>query len=175
MATVVVSYSRTENNDRVAAQLSRKLGARQVRLTEDKPKTVGSIALDMLFQRTPAVQADLSNVGTGDFVVFVGPVWMGRPASTLRKSFRTLAPRLESYAFVSVCGGAGANPKLADDLARRLGKHPVLLKELPLATLLPSEPKPTPAMTSAYRITDEQAESFAESLLPSLRKVLKRA
>lgn len=175
MATVVVSYSRTANNDRLAAQLTKKLGGRHVRVTEPKPRTIGTIALDMMLQRTPSAEADLGRIGTGDFVVFVGPVWMGRPASPLRRSFRTLGPRIESYAFVTVCGGAGPNPRLVADLTKRMGKAPTLLKELPVAGLLPAQPKPTAAVTSSYLLSDEEANSLAESLMPSLRKERDRA
>lgn len=170
MATIVISYSYTANNDLLASHLSRKLGARQIRLTEPKPRTMGTIALDMLFQRTPPAQADLTNVGTGDFVVFVGPVWMGRAASPLRHTFRTLRSRVKSYAFLSVCGGAGPNPRLETDLTKRMGKEPAYLKELPIVSLLPHEPKPTRQMTSSYHITDQEAQAMTETVLPALRK-----
>jgi hypothetical protein len=64
------------------------------------------------------------------------------------------------YAFISISGGAdGPNPKLAGELEKRAGTEPGALIDLHIADLLPSDPKPTRKITSAYRINSEDIEN----------------
>jgi hypothetical protein len=96
------------------------------------------IVIDILFNRTPAVNLTVDKMKDYDLVIFIEPVWMGHVATPLRGYFKHLKARLGRYAFVSISGGAdGANPKLADELNKRLGKSPVALIDLHIVDLLP--------------------------------------
>jgi len=179
MKAIVISYSLTGNNEDLAASLAATLGAEHVRITEPKPRTMGTIALDMMFNRTPKiimpVEADRlrPNAEAYDLVLFVGPVWMGQVASPFRACFKQLGPRIARYAFTSISGGAdGPNPRLADELKKRLGKEPVCLVDLHIADLLPAAPKPTREDTSAYRITESDVKHLTDTIVATLHEVL---
>ena len=172
MKTIVVSYSLTGNNRDLAASLAVALEAEHVQITESKSRNMGKIALDVMFGRTPKVTAPVETVYDHDLVLFCGPVWMGQVASPFRACFKQLASKIDSYAFVSICGGAdGPNPKLADELEKRLGKQPLCLVELHIADLL-SKPDPTRDDTMAYRITERDVEQLSETALSTLRGVI---
>jgi len=100
------------------------LAAEHVSITEPGKRTMGTIMLDTVFGRTPKIRMPAAKVEEYDLVVFVGPVWMGNVASPFRACFRELGAKIGKYAFVSISGGAdGPNPKLAAELAKRLGKN----------------------------------------------------
>lgn len=167
----VISYSMTGNNDAIATNIAAELAAEHIKLTEPKPRTNGTIALDMLFGRTPMVNQRLDNVGDTDLVVIVGPVWLGQVAAPLRSYLRQLRGRPGQYAFCSISGGAdGPNPKLAGDLTKRVGKAPAAVVDLHIADLLPADPKPTRAITSAYRLTDADIQSLTGTIVKALRE-----
>jgi hypothetical protein len=170
---VVISYSLTGNNQDLAASLAATLGAEHVRITEPKPRKMGKIALDVMLNRTPKIVIPVEQIGEADLVLFVGPVWMGQIATPFRACFEQLGQEIGDYAFISICGGAdGPNPKLADELKKRLGKEPLCLLDLHIADLLPSEPKPTRDDTMAYRITEKDVKHLTDTAVATLQKTM---
>jgi len=171
MKAMVISYSLTGNNDALAASLAAALAAEHVRIVEAGSRTMGRILLDLMFNRTPKVRLPVEKTGGYDVVLFVGPVWMGQVATPLRACFRRLGPEMGRYAFVSISGGAdGPNPKLADELGKRLGKEPLSVVDLHIADLLPREPKPVRRETSAYRLGPEEVKRLTETARTALQK-----
>jgi flavodoxin len=169
MKAAVVSYSLTGNNESLAKSLAERLPAEHIRITESKHRTMGTIAFDMLFKRTPKISMPAAKTDGCDLVIFVGPVWMGGVASPFRACFKELGPGLKKYAFVSISGGAdGPNPKLAAELTRRLGKEPAALVEMHKADFLPREPKPTRDDTMKYQINDEQIRQLTDKAMFAL-------
>lgn len=175
MKTTVISYSLTGNNGALAASLAKSLAAEHVSITESGRRTMGTIGLDMMLNRTPKVDLPIIKPEECDLVVFVGPVWMGHVAAPFRACFQQLGPKVGKYAFVSISGGAdGPNPKLAGDLTKRLGKAPVVLVDLHKADLLPPEPKPTRNVTMVYKIDEAQVGQLTEKVVSALSRAAGR-
>ena len=173
MKPVVISYSFTSNNEALAAGIAQELAAEHIHLKESKSRTNGSIAFDMIFKRTPAVQPLPKKREQGDFLIFVGPVWMGQLASPLRSYFKYLKDHPTKYAFVSISGGAdGSNPKLEAELVKRTGAKPAVLLDLHIADLLPTDPKPSRQETSAYKVTPEDIQKLTSQAVQKVREVL---
>lgn len=173
MKAIVVSYSLTGNNEDLAASVATTLGAEHVRITEPKPRKMGKIVLDVVLKRTPKIIMPAEKIEAYDWVLFVGPVWMGQVASPFRACFGQLSQKIGKYAFISICGGAdGPNPKLAGELEERLGKEPVCLLDLHIADLLPPEPKPTRDDTMGYRITERDVKQLTDTVVATLREAM---
>jgi len=173
MKTIVISYSLTGNNDDLAARVAAALEAEHIRITEPKTRTMGTIVLDTVFGRTPKIIMPVEDIETYDLVLFLGPVWMGQIATPFRACFRQLGPKIGKYAFISISGGAeGSNPKLADELRKRLGREPVCLIDLHIADLLPSEPEPTRKDTMGYRIDGKEVEHLTDTIMATLYKTI---
>jgi hypothetical protein len=165
MKAIVISYSLTGNNEDLATE--------HVRITEPKPRTMGTIVLDMASSRTPKIKMPVERIEEYDLVLFVGPVWMGQIATPFRACFKQLCQKIGKYAFISISGGAdGPNPKLADELKKRLAKEPVCLIDLHIADLLPPEPKPTRKDTMAYRITERDVKYLTDTIVATLHKTI---
>jgi flavodoxin len=172
MKTVVISYSKTGNNEALAASLAAALGAEHAMITEPRPRTMGTIVWDILFGRTPRIDLPVKALEAYDLVLFCGPVWMGQVATPLRACFKQLGPK-QPYAFISICGGAdGPNPKIADELESRLGRTPACTIDLHIADLLPADPKPTRQDTMAYRITESDVGPLVDRIVSTLRQTI---
>ena len=173
MKTTVISYSFTGNNKALADSIASVLSAEHIKITESGTRTFGTIALDMLFNRTPKVYPAMNGVEESDLVLFFGPVWMGHVAAPFRACFKGLKSSLKQYAFISISGGAdGPNPNLAGELKKRLGKKPSTVIDLHIAEILPSNPKPTREDTSSYRLNEEDIERLTERIFPPLREIM---
>ncbi|MBN1498812.1 MAG: hypothetical protein JW982_01535 [Spirochaetes bacterium] len=171
MKTVVVSYSLTGNNNALAASIASELSAEHVKITELKPRTMGTIALNVLFNRTPKVNLPEAGINDYDFVILAGPVWMGQAASPLRSHLKKLNAFSGKYAFVSISGGAdGPNPKLEQELIKRTGKNPAAVIDLHIAGILPAEPKPQRKDTSKYILKEEDVKKLTDTALAELKK-----
>ncbi len=173
MKTMVISYSLSGNNEALATRIATALEAEHVRITESKRRTTGTIIFDMIFKRTPKTVMPVADVKAYDWVLFVGPVWMGQIATPFRGCFQQLAPQIGNYGYLSISGGAeGPNPKLADELTARLGKEPDCLIDLHIADLLPTEPEPTRQDTMRYRITDREAQALTDTAIATLQATM---
>lgn len=171
----VVSYSMTGNNEALARSVAAELGAEHIMVTEPGPRTMGTIAADMMFNRTPRIDQSMASVTEDDMVVLMGPVWMGHVASPLRACLKQLRGRTVRYAFCSISGGAdGPNPKLERDLAKRAGRRPVALVDLHIADLLPPEPRPTRQDTQDYRLSDTDVRGLTDAIVGLLREAASR-
>ena len=170
MKKLVISYSMTGNNDGLSKSIAEYLGAEHIRITEPKRRTNGRIAMDLILNRTPKINETFHHLDKNGFMIFVGPVWMGQVASPFRSCFKDLKDRINQYAYISISGGAlGPNPKLADDLTRRIGKKPAAVIDLHIADLLPSDPKPTRQDTSAYRLNEQDIRNLTGRVVKEIK------
>lgn len=178
MKTIVISYSLTGNNETLAENISSELAAEHIKITELKPRTVGTIMLDGLFNRTPQVTPApdqiVNEAGNDDLVLFVGPVWLGKAASPFREYFKKLKNKPLKYGYISISGGAlNPNPKLSLDLKKRTKKEPAALIDMHIADLLPPVPKPTMNDTSSYRLNDKEViRSLTDSAVKAVRGII---
>ena len=173
MRKLVISYSMTGNNEGLARSIAKDLGAEHIRITESKKRTNGKIAMDVIFNRTPKINESMTDLDTDGMVIFIGPVWMGQVASPLRVCFNELKDRLRHYAFISISGGAlGPNPKLADELTKRIGKKPAAVIDLHIADLLTTDPKPTRQDTSVYRLNEQDIRNLTGREVKEIQKIM---
>ncbi len=145
------------------------MSAEHVQINEQKQRTMGTIILDMLFNRTPDVYPAPDIMEKYDIIIFFGPIWMGLVASPIRPYLNYLKEHPQKYGFVSISGGAdGSNPKLEDELKKLTGVEPITLIDLHIANLLPSNPKPSRKVTSAYCLNDKDVEALSNKITQTL-------
>ena len=171
MKTAVVSYSMTGNNEALAASAAKEFAAEHIKITEPKPRKMGSIFSDLIFNKTPQVQPTPDKLNNYDLILFFGPVWIGQAATPLRAYLKHLKANPRSYAFISISGGAdGPNPKLADELKKRAGTEPFVLIDLHIADILPADPKPVRKDTQAYRINKGDIKDLTNTIVKTVRE-----
>lgn len=174
MSVTVISYSFTGNNEALAGSVAKELSAKHIRIDEPKSRTMGTITMDMIFNRTPQVQPAPEQLGQYDFILFFGPVWMGHVAAPLRAYLKYLKTHPHKYGFLSISGGAdGANPKLPEEFRKRTGAAPDVLIDLHITDLLPDKKNAaTRKETSAYLLKPEDLEQLTGTIMEALRDVL---
>jgi multimeric flavodoxin WrbA len=171
MKTKIISYSFTGNNAQLAQKIAEKISAEHIVVQEKNKRSVFKIALDVIFNRTPKIAPLTCDIDHDDLIIFMGPVWMGSVASPLRACFSQLQDSMGRYAYISISSGAdGSNPKITDDLTKRIGKAPVAVIDLHIADLMSQDSQPTREDISQYKITDEDIEKLAQQAISQLRE-----
>jgi hypothetical protein len=174
MKVSVISYSLTGNNDKLAEALASSLTAPYVRIIDVGQRSNWRIAGDMLFKRTPRISPETVDPTGSDLLLFVGPVWMGQPASPFRTIFKSLKSRMIPYAFVSISGGAlGPHPKLGAGLEKMTGRKPEAVMDLQIAKLFLKDTKPNSKNTSAYQLTDKDVTLLKDMVMEEIGDLFK--
>lgn len=170
MPYIVVSYSLTGNNRRLAQRVAAEMHATHINLTENKQRSIGTSMLDLLLRRIPAVSPLPDSITKAEAVLLVGPVWIGAVATPLRAYMKQLGTMNCAYAYLSISGGAdGPNPKIYEELTRWVKRAPDAVIDLHIADLLPAEPKPTKEVTSAYQLTEQDLDQLSKKALQRLQ------
>lgn len=71
MKVAVISYSLTGNNEALANSIAEELVVEHIKIKETKSRTISSIVLDMIFNRTPQVQTTPDKLGNYDLILFL--------------------------------------------------------------------------------------------------------
>lgn len=170
MKTLVVCYSFTGNNGRLASALASTLNADLEELQESKKRNVLTILLDVLFNRTPKIQKPQKQLENYDHLIFVAPVWFGKIATPLRSVFQNLKDKAANISLIALSAGThGVNPNLEKEIKQRTGIAPKTVINPLVTELLPSTPKPSPKDVDAYRITANDAHTVTERIVSQLK------
>lgn len=173
MKTVIMSYSLTGNNEALATRIAEELKVEHIRITEPKKRTYGTIAADIVFGRTPQTEPMPQVMSAYDLIIFVAPIWMGQPAFPMRSYLKQLKKHPQKYAYVTISGGSmNNNPGLLGTLKSRTGAEAVTVVDLQIVDLLPSDPKPTTQVISAYQLTAQDVENLTKRTVTMLREKL---
>ncbi len=171
MSAVIFSYSLTGNNEKLAESIAEKLSLKHIKIAEPKERKIATTVFDMIFNRTPEIIMQLDEEGKYDLALFVAPVWIGSVAFPMRGCIKKLKQNIDSYAFISISGGAdGPNPKLENELRKRVGKVPATVIDLHIADLLPSEPKPERKDTSVYKVNENDLKQLTDTVISRLNE-----
>lgn len=170
MKTVIMSYSFTGNNEALAKRIAEELKVEHIRITEQKKRTNGTIAADLIFGRTPKTEPNPQVMSAYDRIIFIAPIWMGQPAFPIRSYLKHLKEHPQKYAYVSISGDK--NPGLSNVLKSRAGAEATTIIELSITDLIQSEQKPTPQIVSEYRLTEQDIESLTKRAITILQEKL---
>jgi len=156
MKAIIVYYSHSANNEALAHELKIRLGCDLVRIEEEKKRTGFTILLDLLLRRDPKIKKPnvfLSNYNT---VVFIAPIWDSQIATPLKTFIKMEREHIKNYAFITVCSGReGQHEKITNQLTQLTLKKPIIVTELVVKDLLPSDQKNKIHYATTYRIKEE--------------------
>lgn len=158
MKTAIICYSYTHNNLVLAGEILARTGATLFNLEEKSRRTKMTIFLDLLFNRTPQIKDYLYVTGRFDHYILIAPIWGGRIATPLKAFIKKERTNLESYSFITLCGGGGESQlaKISRELTDLLGTPPVKATQLSLTELVGGKP----AGILDLRISREQLQFF---------------
>ena len=116
MRTLVVYYSFSENTARVAEAAASTLNADIERIDEVVPrsKILGALSgvYEVLFDKSPEIQASQRDPGAYDLVILGAPVWAARLASPMKSYLERHKGRIARAAYFVCAGGSGVKSAL---------------------------------------------------------------
>lgn len=170
MNIVVVSYSLTGNNKRLAEKIANVQNFKLINIQESETRKIGKIILDMFFGRKPKTNPSPQELENYDYIIFLSPVWMGKIASPMRSYLNYIKKNRKKYSFFSISGGAlGTNPKIQKELKKRTGNYPDVQNDFQKVDLIKSSKKPTSQETSDYKITENDLEEIYNKIINKLK------
>jgi hypothetical protein len=165
MKPVVIYYSFTGNNRRLAMELQRRLACDAVEVTDAHARNRFTILLDLVLNRKPAVRWLPHDLRQYDQAVLLAPVWAGRIATPLAAFIAREKDVLPPFAFISLCSGVPGQPeKIAAQLQTLTGRKPEAVSQLNLNDRLPPEHRNRVRYTNAYRATPQDMRSFEKEI-----------
>lgn len=174
MKTLIVYYSHTYNNEKLAHQLQKILRCDLLKIEEFKKRTGFTILMDLLFSRKPSIKVYPYYLKDYDHTILVAPIWASKIATPLQTFLVNEKPNIHEYSFITLCGGGGGgqHEKIQKELATLVGKEPLKVAELWINDLLPPNKKDTVKYTSAYRIAEDDFKVFETQIHHFLDDVL---
>jgi flavodoxin len=166
MKNLIVYYSFTNNNEKLADYLRKKLNCDAVKIETVKKCSGFSILLDLVFKRRPELKTIPYYLRDYDHVIFIAPVWAGKIAMPMTSYMTNEKRNIKSYSFITLCGGGNPNQKdkIRNELGSLLGKEPSNVLELWVNDLLTPEKKNSVKYTSGFRIGPEGVGQFENKL-----------
>ncbi len=172
MKTLIVYFSYSGNNRLLAEYLAERIEGDLCPIVETKRRTMLTIILDMLFRRTPKIEALERSVSSYHHIVLVAPIWDSKLANPMKALIRSEKGSLLSYSFISLCGyeRSGQKESITMELSALTGRMPKAVCELKIADLFPPERRREIKTLSSYHATREDLAEFE----PKIDEFLKR-
>lgn len=172
MKNLIVYYSFTQNNEKLAIEVQKKLGCDLLKIEETGKRTAITIVLDLLFNRKPSIKPSPLPVKDYDHVILIGPVWASKVGSPLKSFLVAEKNNLQRYSFLTVCSGvAGQKEKLTEQLTALAGRAPEHVAELWINDFLPEEKKNTIKYASGYRVGRQDLKALDNKIEDFLRAI----
>jgi hypothetical protein len=157
MKTLIVYYSYTANNEKLAHFIRQLLDCDILRIEDLRPRSAVTILFDVIFHRHSAIKPYACTLKDYDRVILVAPIWDARIASPMATFLRKEKDNISHYSFVTLCGGrADQVVKVRRQLMGLAGKSPADVLELCVNDLLPPEKKNKIRYVTPYRVNESE-------------------
>ena len=165
MKPLIVYYSHSGNNAKLAAELRDRIGCPMVEITERKKRKGLSIFIDFLVHRKSRlapIDVDVKDYGP---IIFMAPVWAGKIAAPMRTFIQQEKANLLDYSFITICSGApGQREKLAAELVALTPQKPAVVAELWINNLLPEEQRNKIKYATGFKANRQHIQKFDEEI-----------
>lgn len=166
MKNLIVYYSFTRNNEKLAEHLQEQLNCDIAEIETVKKRNGFSILLDLVFKRIPKLKPIESRLSNYDHVIFISPIWAGKIATPLKSFLMSEKEKIRTYSFITICGGGNPkqNQSIKGELALTTQKKPLNVIELWINDVLPAAKKDTIKSTSGTRIEAADLAKFESKI-----------
>ncbi|MBT2584070.1 hypothetical protein [Planococcus sp. ISL-109] len=153
MKPLIVYYSHSENNKKLAVELQDRIGCDMYEIKEKKKRKDLSIFIDFLVKRESRLAPTSFDVKDYGPVILLAPIWAGKIATPMRTFFKKAKGDLGDYSFITLCSGIpGQREKIAAELFNLTSQKPAAVTELWINQLLPEEQRNKIKYTSKFRV-----------------------
>lgn len=170
MKTLILYYSFTGNNAKLANAIARKLNAGCMEIKEFRKRNGFTIFMDVILNRVPRIQNLENQIDQYEYLIFVAPVWFGKIGTPLRAAFKHIKAKGKIISLVSLSTGAvGINSGLENELIKLTGTTPKAIINLSVSSLFPATPEQNRKIPDKYKISVDEAEKISDSVLNQLQ------
>ena len=161
MKPLIVYYSHSGNNEKLALELKDRLGCDMYEVKEKKKRKSLSILVDSLMKRNSRLAPlDFDVRGYGP-VILLTPVWAGKIAAPMRTFIKKEKDKLTDYSFITLCSGAaGQREKITAELSALTPQKPAAVAELWINNLLPEEQRNKIKYATNFRVQKQHFQQF---------------
>lgn len=165
MKPLIVYYSHTGNNERLALELKDRVGCQVLKLNERKKRKTISILFDFMFNRNANLSSYRFAEYEYDLLILVAPVWGGRIAAPMRAFAEQEREKIHKYFLITLCNGADEQKeKLTAELASIVQKEPSGVIELWINQLLPEGQRNKVKHTFNYKVSADDLNCFGKEI-----------
>ncbi|MGE0075875.1 MAG: flavodoxin family protein [Sphaerochaetaceae bacterium] len=165
MEPLIVCYSHSGNNRRLAARLKGRLRCELLHIDERRKRKTLSILLDFFFKRNVRLSDYRFTGRKHDVLVLVAPIWGGKLAAPMREFVGKERDNIHKYLLITLCNGVeGQKEKLEAELSSIVRKEPLGTTELWVNRLLPEDKRNKVKHTFNYRVDDSDLDRFEAEL-----------
>ncbi len=165
MKTLLIYFSHSGNNEKLAFYLKEKSNCKVHKITELKNRKTISILFDFLLKRGTKLSSSNIDLSEFEMLIFVSPIWGCKIATPIRIFIDKEKANIKKYSFISLCNGdKGQKEKIINELSLILEAKPISVAELSINRLLPPEKQNQIKYTFNYRITDDEIKHFSDEI-----------
>lgn len=172
MKPLIVYYSHSGNNEKLALELKERIGCEIHQIKKLRKRRTFSILLDFIFKRSTKLASYNINVKEYDKIIFVSPIWASKIATPMKTFIDKEKNNIEKYFYISLCNGeAGHKEKLASELYSIIQHKPDEVLELCVNNLLPEDKQNKIRHTFNFRVSKQDLEKFNKDIDSFIRLI----
>ncbi|WP_422122054.1 flavodoxin family protein [Planococcus sp. X10-3] len=161
MKPLIVYYSHSGNNEKLALELRDRISCDMYEIKEKKKRRDLAILFDVLMKRKSHLAPIEFNVSDYRPIILIAPVWAGKIASPMRTFIQMEKEKLTDYSFITICSGAeGQRDKIMAQLSALTSQKPTVVAELWINNLLPEEQKNKIKYTNNFQFEKQHMQQF---------------
>jgi flavodoxin len=165
MKPLIIYYSHSGNNEKLALKLKDRIGCPVLRLNEKKKRRTISILFDYIFNRSSKLSGYRLSEYEHDVFILVAPVWSGRLATPMRVFAEKERSNMHKYFFITLCNGLDRQKeKIIAELSSIVQSEPLGVTELWINRLLPADKQNKIKHTFNYKVSDDDFDRFEDDI-----------
>lgn len=166
MNTLIVYYSFTGNNHKLAKYMQEKLNCDVLNLEETKKRTIFKILVDFIFKRKAKLKYYYIAPADYDMVILISPIWCGELPSPIKTFVSQEKQNIKKLSHISLCaGGEKQRAKTEVSLNKLWGKKPTTVQEIEIKKfLLPADNANVDKMLK-FKLNDNQLNEVESEIV----------
>ena len=165
MKPLIVYYSNSGNNEKLALELRDRVGCDMYEIKETKKRKDISILFDVLIKRNSRLAPLDFDISGYRPIILLAPIWAGKVAAPMRTFIKMEKEKLTDYSFITLCSGAaGQREKIAAELATLTPQKPAAVAELWINNLLTEEQRNKIKYATNFRVEKQHMQQFDKEI-----------
>lgn len=107
MKELLVSYSYTGRNDKLASMIAENLDIKHIKINESKKRNAITFIKDLISKRVVKIDNDLDVINDYDKIIVVTPIWFGKISNPVINVLNKILETKKDFDIVTLRNGVG--------------------------------------------------------------------